>query len=1288
MQSIPPDLLLRLRGYLPYKLYNNLLVYPGVESEAQCAEHLKALLKTVLTYRATPIFEEARPYPDHVQGHWVDATLLFADVSGFTAMSEQLSLRGQAGAEEITQIVNEYFTEMVQVLHRNGGHVLKFGGDALLGMFPGAAETTARYAVQAALDMQRVMIRFENKETSMGTQRLQMKIGLHTGRVFAAHVGTATQMEYWVTGEDVNFTAVAEEAASVAEKVFHRGGQIVASESTRQYLTAWRDWVSSPKDPDEKQPSPPRMPLYLISMTEKFSSLDPRPTTLQGTIPENIVELLDRLDILVPYLPKGVLQRLIYSPDRRRVEGEHRLVAVLFVNVEGFSELAAALDPADTEVLAATMQDYYITMQTVVNQHGGIVNKIDLSSTGDKLLAVFGAPRSHEDDADQAARAALAMQVALEKVNQRLAERCPKVNLRLRQRIGLSTGSVFSGNVGADICQEYTIMGDNVNLAARLMTAAPWGEIWVSDHAHYWLAPFCDFAPVGELTLKGKHDPVPTYRLMAMHTAYRPQPKFVDRAEAREILDRQLMQILSGAQGQIAIITGEPGVGKSRLWAEIKSKAEMQNIRPLSGHCHPYGAMYELFAEMLREYLEVQKSDDLEAQRDKLIRAVADLFGEKQVDQRAPFLAIAMDLPLLEQWESYVNFLGGQLPARIAEEASAFFERVSEDGPLLLVCDDMHHLNQDTAVILLKVIELAEYMPILFGFALYPGVYPIYEEVANKARNRFRFLLQELTLPSLEARHCEEIVNEILGREASPAQQEYIYQLSEGNPLFVVEVARAIYTNPDSRISPTVHKMIESRVDMLPEDVKETLRAAAVIGRQFTLSELLYILDAPPTTIRRDLSTLRGMHLIDQKGSECWFVHTLTHQVIYDGQNVQRRMGYHHRLGNYWERRGSAHKAADYYFACELWGDALRLGEQAALQQYKERYVYPEAIRLYEQTLQAAKELKDLDAQQRLNHQLGEVGYMAGHYEQAVQAFSRELGFLLIQSASTLAQAEVRVALGEVYDRWGDYQQALAELDQGLRLSGSAPNVIRARLLRVRCSTLRSIGEFEKAIESGNEAIAVARNVGSREEEAYANNNLGSVYGEQRQIPSALACHQRALKLRRELGDRYGEEQSLNNVALCHIIMGHVEQAETTFAEALKIQQEIGDRVGEGSTHHSLGRIDCMKGQLGAAEAKFQQALEIWGRIDYRKGMAFVHHDLGADVYVAQSRWGEARKHLEEAIKAYEEMGIKPYLPEAYLAIAPVYRALGLMSEALMAEQKARDNAPKDESPYVEEGVR
>jgi class 3 adenylate cyclase/tetratricopeptide (TPR) repeat protein len=1260
----------QMQRYLPFKLYNELILNPGPDISKQCVEHLTTLLQTVQTYCAAPILAEAKPDPHSVQGKWRECTLLFADISGFTAMSERLSARGRAGAEEITHIVNAYFTAMVSILHQNGGALIKFGGDALLGLFEGRAEDTggqaqaARHAVQAALEMQRAMVQFAEVDTSTGCFELQMKVGLHTGRVFTAYVGTPSQMEYWVTGDNVNHTALAEESA--------QKGQIVISKATRQHLGGWID----------SEPLPDHPAFYHVP-TAQIREVKPQPVSRDFSS-QDMSRLTQRLDTLAPYLPAGLLPRLVHNPHSRRVEGEHRLAAVLFVNIVGFSELTTALAFRPPTPLAAptpgasqlgradtlteTMQDYFATMQSIVGEHGGMVNKTDLYPTGDKLLAIFGAPVAHEDDVDQAARAAVAMQAALEGVNQRLVARCPGANVHLRQRIGLSTGYVFSGNVGSESRQEYTIMGDEVNLGARLMSAAPLDQILISEHIFYWLESFGKFTYGGTLSLKGKSKAVPVYRLEHMGETDRPRLPLVDREQALETLRGRLDQLLQG-QGQIVSLVGEPGIGKSRLLTELRPAAEAEAVLWLSGDCRDPQPTYRLIAEVLRDYLKLEPADDPQTQRRVLVQRIEDLFGPDQVVEKGPFLAIVMDLPLVVEWKERVDYLGKHLSARLAREVAEFFERLTWDQPLVLVCDDLHWLDEGSVGILLELMELVEYAPIMLGFTLRPGQYPAYGRVSGAAMTQFSDWHTQIRLKPLSVDDSARLVGAILGQAATPEFQERVYQRSQGNPLFIGEIARTAITAPEVSIPDRVQKIIESRVDALPERPRRTIKAAAVVGSQFTLPELVHVLGERERDVRRDLAALRRMRQVDIREKKCEFVNPLTWEVIYNGQSDRVRRASHRKLGDYWAEQSNPHKAADHYFAAEVWDRALEQGERAA-DQRREAYANQEAIRLYRQALKAAEELEDLEAQCRLYRQLGRVYFRSGDYERAAQAHQWELECSPSGSAGALAQAEAHCALGRIYDQWGKYERALNELDRGLKLAGSAASVTRAQLLVTRCSVLTNSGKLAEAEQDGLQALQIAQDLGARLEEAYACNNLGAAYGTRGQYELALEYHQRSLTVRRELGVAYGIGQSLLNVATAFSYLGKFGEAEACYQEAVELQKHIGDRRYEGHAYHNLAWNHWEQGEQKVAEAEFLRALALWEEIDHRRGVVFVHNDLGT-LYLEQGRLDEAQEHLERSARLYEALGANTYLPENYIALAQVYRGLDQPQETLAAAQKA-----------------
>jgi class 3 adenylate cyclase len=390
----------QLRLYLPSSLLDEWqfdLAAPSPTLLKQTTDHLYRLVDTTTTYLPSHIVDRILrdPIPGQISGKFVDGALMFTDISGFTAMSERLSRIGREGAEEITGIVNRYFSAMLTILREYDGYLVKFGGDALLGLF--LEPYSAQRAVQSAVRMQEAMREFAELRTSQGTFPLRMKIGLRQGRFFSAQLGNADNMEYMLFGPDVNATAMAEGAAAAEEVLIDRETydalkmrcQVRLGQNDERYLHV--EQIDTKRD---------------FQRAATIMTLLPAPT-LKG-----LRRAVKVLNALTPYLPAGLMARLASSPQGMMQEGEHRLVAVTFANVHGLGELVDRLGPGREEEIVNALNRYLTSMDSAVHGLGGVINKMDLDEHGDKLLAFFGAPVAHEDDAERAVRAALNMQVA------------------------------------------------------------------------------------------------------------------------------------------------------------------------------------------------------------------------------------------------------------------------------------------------------------------------------------------------------------------------------------------------------------------------------------------------------------------------------------------------------------------------------------------------------------------------------------------------------------------------------------------------------------------------------------------------------------------------------------------------------------------------------------------------------------------------------------------------------------------------------------------------------------
>jgi len=446
------ELTTALRKYLPSSLERQCLLGDEVRDPHLCTQHLAALLRTVSTYLPRQVVAPllANLEPGKVEGGFTHGTVMFADISGFTAMSEKLSQLGKEGAEEVTAIVNRFFAALLEVTDHYGGDLLKFGGDALLVFFGDEGHTFR--ACLAALQMQDTMSRFSETVTSQGVFQLRMTIGLGTGPLFMANLGSEEGMEFTVMGTGLAQMARAEDQASageifidpetyraVADQVitaktrdgFH---QLVRFREDSRAGTAGPDLSGAPENPLATLPPPPTGDDGSVELAEAALSW--------------IADTVQRIQALELFLPPGLMDKIKLEPERIAIGGEYRPVTIFFANFYGIEEIIKELGTERSAEITAILNAHFTTMRRIITKYGGVVNKVDSYAVGHRIMVLFGAPRAHIDDPERAVRAAMEMQEAMAaftELNTSCGPFC------LKQRIGVNTGLVFAGNVGLNL---------------------------------------------------------------------------------------------------------------------------------------------------------------------------------------------------------------------------------------------------------------------------------------------------------------------------------------------------------------------------------------------------------------------------------------------------------------------------------------------------------------------------------------------------------------------------------------------------------------------------------------------------------------------------------------------------------------------------------------------------------------------------------------------------------------------------------------------------------------------
>jgi class 3 adenylate cyclase len=554
-----------------------------------------------------------------------------------------------------------------------------------------------------------------------------------------------------------------------------------------------------------------------------------------------------------------------------KLTGERKPVTALFADVVGSTALAERMDPEDW---TAVINEAFDLMSTAVFRYEGTIAQLQ----GDAMLAFFGAPVAHEDDPDRAILAALDMLVATDEFARQLKA---TQGIDFRIRAGINTGPVVVGNVGSDLRYEYTALGDAMNVAARMQTAADPGTVLVTADTRRLVGDAFDFDDLGGIDVKGKAEPVHAFRVVGRKAAPARRrglesvgldsPMVGRDAPLQKLTD--LFDVVRAGRGRMAFIVGEPGIGKSRLLAELKRRVlgpesdaglDTTGATWVEGRCVSYGRSlpYHLLIDVVRSILGISFVAAESEARSTLDRELATLIGDdpKEIADTAPYLAHLLALPLRPEEAAQQNIDPDSIQGRYVAATHRLLRSLAARGPVVLVCEDLHWADPASIDVAKQVMPLATQHPILFVTALRAERDSAGWALIGQARELFGEALTEIHLDPLTTADSRALVANLLEIESLPdAVRDLILARAEGNPFFVEEVVRmlierGVIVSQANRwvatedigaieIPETLHGLLLARIDQLPEAAKRSLRIASVIGRQFPVRVLERVME-------------------------------------------------------------------------------------------------------------------------------------------------------------------------------------------------------------------------------------------------------------------------------------------------------------------------------------------------------------------------------------------------------------------------------------------------------------
>ena len=1188
--------------------------------------------------------------PDRANG-----AVLFADVSGFTPLTRSFAktLGPKRGAEAILGVLNPLFEALIEPVHRYGGSVIGFAGDAITCWFDAHSdqpptlsaqtEKASLRAVAAALAMQAELAQFAAINTPGGTAvSLSVKAAIAAGPVRRFKVGLpAIQRIDTLAGSTLARVAAAEKHTGQGEVTVSR--EVALSLGAALYVSAWRaedrvavvGGLAAAVEPSPWLPLPAAMPAEL---------------SRQWVLPAVYEQL---------HSGAGSL-------------GDLRPVTPLMLRFGGFD--------FDTDDDAGAKLDAFVCWaQQIIHHHGGIVLQLTTGDKGAFIYAPFGAPHAHENDSQRAMQAAL----ALRELPRDLAGWITPL------QIGLTRGEVWTGNCGGHGRFTYSVMGSDVNLAARLMSQAKPGQILVSGRMSQY--PGFRLQHVGDLTYKGFDQPVPTYSLLGELLSEEhvfSTPMVGRTAELQQLADFAQ----TSSEGQLAgtaIIYGEPGIGKSRLAyalrQHLRQSSEARGVSWFTGQTDQIlRQSFSPFVYWLKGYF-IQSTDD-EAEQNKA------RFENRLAHTLTALQSLAVPpQPLISELIRTQSFLGALLglqwddslyrqlddpKLRYQNTVTAVKTLILAEStlrPVVFELEDGHWLDEASRDLLLTLSR---------NVAPYPLLIVITSRYHDDGTQPTFALDEEmptliLDLDVLSRADLEEQAAAILAGPIDPGLLTFLWERSHANPFFVEQILlhfremSALVQTPagawgleaiPTDLPADVNTMLIARIDRLAQQVKQVVQVAAVLGREFDVQLLSTMLrvDVLPEVQQAEReqiwSLLHELRYI--------FKHALLRDAAYEMQLRARLRELHttalaayeylyatdlsahyNALAYHAEQSGDEAKQRTYF---SLAGDTA----QAAFANEAALYYYGRLLPL----------LPDTKTQLKIHLKRGAVSELIGKWEDAETAYRAALA---CATGDVVATARCQQALATLLHRNGDYDDALEWLvqvrDHWAALS-DASGVGQAEI-ELGFVFWRK-GDYARAQQHLEAGYTLAREQGDLRGMALALNTMGNLANIKGNYASAQALHEESLALRQALGDKAAISMSFNNLGILAWFQGDNATARDLYEKSLALRKEIGDRPGISQTLNNLGIVASALGSHTEAQVLHEECLAIMRETGNRPGASTSLCNLG-QVAVEQGHFNRARALYAESLTLAHTMGDKLLVLCNFVGGAAVAAGLGVAVRAV-----------------------
>ena len=975
---------------------------------------------------------------------------------------------------------------------------------------------------------------------------------------------------------------------------------------------------------------------------------------------------------------------------------ERRKATVLFADLSGYTAVAERLDP---ERMKSVVDRALQRLGAEIERHGGTIDKY----IGDNVMGVFGAPVTHEDDPERAVRAGLAMLSAMAEVNERIAA---AVGASFALRVGINSGEVLAGRVG----DGYTVIGDPVNVAARLQAAAEPGTVIVGELTHRLTGAAIEYVELEPLELKGKSEPVPAWEAVRAvvrgHGARAPRSStpLVGREDEAELLVSLFDRVVREQRPHLVTALGQAGVGKSRLLRELTVRMGERDRPPAIqlGNCPAYGAglAYWALGEMVRGTFEIVDTDAGELAWSKLERGISALVESADTEEPPERIAAALGRPLgIEPPgervpDSFEPEDAQQMRDRLFSAVRTLVEAAATREPMIFAVEDIHWADEG-------MLDLIEYLarwvrgPVLI-------VCLARDELLDRRPGWGGGRLNSTTiaLEPLGPAQARELVGALMPDSSAEAElAEQVAVRSGGNPLFAEEMVNRLReggaSEPES-LPDTVHSVLAARLDSLPRADRRVLQAASVVGQTFwegsidpgddsiELAQVLFSLQDKDLIVPTAGSRLAGER-------EYAFKHVLIRDVAYSTLPKAIRAHRHAEVGAFISERAADRSEGVVAMVAEHYGRAATLGAAADLEPDELRaiearalvaleragdvsaglYSNREAQGHYENALTLAGD-RDPAVRARIAEKLGDVALRLGRIDRAVEAWHQCLEHH--RGEENLARiGDLHRKIGAGLWQKGDREGSIEHYQRGIDLLKDGPPCIElVRLYEEAASLYMHTGDNMLAIYASEKALRLAERLGEAAAASRAHGIFGRVFSRIGDSERARENLERSVELARESDPAEAVRALFALGYHLEVSEAAYEEARAGYSSALDLALETGDLPSQVEMHAALAQLAIYRGDWQAAERETEASATLAEREGLAGKLCFPLSVRGMLAW-HEGELDRAVDLLHRALENAEQVGRSEVAFDALLWLAAALRDRGDHADADQALARALD---------------